>query len=126
MTEQRAPQKLSPEELAAFESLLLERKRLLSGDLQSLEDGDAQDASDLSTLSTHLADQGSDLAESDVSLGCRESASTELQEIAEALERIRDGSFGLCESCEQAIVKERLEAIPYARLCLPCKRLEEE
>jgi DnaK suppressor protein len=40
--------------------------------------------------------------------------------------RIEDGSFGLCDSCEKPIARERLEAIPYARLCMPCKIQEEE
>lgn len=118
--------KLTAEELSKFEADLLERRRILLGDFQSIEDGDARDASELSGNSTHIADLGSDRASSDVSLGRRESASGEIQEIDDALERIRDGSFGLCESCEKGIVKERLEAIPYARLCLPCKVEEEE
>jgi DnaK suppressor protein len=54
-----------------------------------------------------------------------ENESDELQEIEEALERIRDGSFGLCESCKKKIPKERLKAIPYTRLCVNCKKKEE-
>jgi RNA polymerase-binding transcription factor DksA len=84
-----------------------------------MEEADARDGSEPSALPSHIADQGSDRGRVDVSLGRRESASTEIQEIDEALERIRDGSFGLCENCDKPIVKGRLEAIPYARLCLP-------
>jgi RNA polymerase-binding transcription factor DksA len=113
------------DELAQIEAMLVERRRLLLNDVQALEEEEAQDASDLSPFSTHLADLGSDRASSDVSLGCRASASSEIQEIDEALERIHDGSFGLCETCEKPIAKGRLEAIPYARLCLPCKAAEE-
>src|SRR5687768_18138685 len=92
--------KLTSEDLQQFETALLERRRLLMGDFRSLEESESRDSSELSNLSTHLADMGSDRAESDVSLGRRESASSEIQELDDALERLRDGSFGLCETCE--------------------------
>jgi len=113
------------EELDQFESMLLERRRSLLGDIQSLQEAEARDVAEAST-STHLADLGSDRAASDLSLGRLESESAEIQQIDGALECIRDGSFGLCENCDQPISKARLEAIPYAQLCVPCKRLEEE
>jgi RNA polymerase-binding protein DksA len=116
---------LTPEEMERFESLLMERRRVLLSDLQALEDPDAHGVSETSAVSSHLADLGSDREASDISLGMRASESTEVREIDEAVERIREGSFGRCESCEKPIAKERLEAIPYARLCLPCK-VEEE
>ena len=125
MSDNVAVGKLTPAELQEFEAALLERRRVLMTDFQALEEAETRDTSDLSSLSTHLADLGSDRASSDVSLGRRESASLEIQEIDEALDRIRDGSFGLCENCEKTILKARLEAIPYARLCLKCKTEEE-
>src|SRR5262245_10734540 len=117
--------KLTPDDLKEFEAALRERRRLLMGDFRALEEAESRDSSELSNMSTHLADMGSDRAESDVSLGRRESASSEIQDIDDALERIQDGTFGLCESCEKGILKARLEAIPYARLCLTCKQEEE-
>jgi len=114
------------EELGRFRLMLLERRRFLLTDFQALEDEEAQEASGVSRHSTHLADLGTDRASSDVSLGFRASASSEIQAIDEALDRIRDGTFGVCETCETPISKGRLEAIPYTRLCLPCKRLEED
>ena len=113
------------DDLNRFEALLVERRRLLLSDLQALEDAGARDASEVSAMSSHLADFGSDRAASDVSLGRRESESTEVQEIDDARERIKEGTFGRCETCEKPIAKDRLEAIPYARLCLPCKKEEE-
>jgi RNA polymerase-binding protein DksA len=112
-------------QLEQFETALLERRQLLLNDFQALEAAEARDASHAASASTHLADLGSDRAASDISLGCRESASGEIQQIDEALERILDGSFGLCETCDKRISEERLGAIPYARLCLSCKKREE-
>lgn len=125
MSDNVAVGKLTPAELQEFEAALLERRRILMNDFRALEEAESRDTSDLSSLSTHLADLGSDRAASDVSLGRRESASSEIQDIDDALGRIRDGSFGQCENCDKPILKARLEAIPYARLCLACKQEEE-
>jgi DnaK suppressor protein len=105
--------------------MLLERRELLFNDMRGLEAAEAREAADIPRRSSHLADLGSDRAASDVSLGRRESECEEIQEIDDALDRVRDGSFGLCEDCELRIPKARLEAIPYARLCLVCKMREE-
>lgn len=50
----------------------------------------------------------------------------ELKEIDAALERIRQGTYGICEECEEEIALPRLRAIPTARLCINCKRKAEE
>ncbi len=42
-----------------------------------------------------------------------------------ALEAIEDGTYGVCERCEQAIPRRRLDAVPWARLCVPCQSAEE-
>jgi DnaK suppressor protein len=125
MTTNGTVDKLTKEELDQFESMLVERRALLLNDFRALEEEEAQAGSKDSVLSTHLADVGSDRASSDVNLECQATTSSEIREIDEARERIRDGSFGLCEECEKPIAKGRLEAIPYTRLCLPCKAAEE-
>ena len=120
---------LSKSELNEFKALLMARKKVLAGDVKTLEDEACKKgtdaAGDLSTLPMHLADLGTDSHEQDVSLGLMENETDELHEIQEAFERIKDGSFGLCENCRKKIPKERLKAIPYARLCVPCKKKEE-
>jgi len=120
---------LSKAELKEFKTLLLHRKAVLQGDVKTLEDEACKKgtdaAGDLSTLPMHLADLGTDSHEQDISLGLMENETDELHEIQEAFERIKDGSFGLCENCRKKIPKERLKAIPYARLCVSCKKKEE-
>jgi len=46
----------------------------------------------------------------------------QLSEINRALKRIDEGAYGICESCGNAILVERLEALPYAELCIDCQR----
>src|SRR5579872_351127 len=72
---------LTPEEMERFESLLMDRRRVLLSDLQALEDADARSVSETSAVSSHLADLGSDREASDISLGMRASESTEVREI---------------------------------------------
>lgn len=120
---------LSKSELNEFKALLLTRKKVLQGDVKTLEDEACKKGSDaagdLSTLPMHMADLGTDSHEQDISLGLMENESDEIHEIQEAFERIKDGSFGLCETCRKKIPKERLRAIPYTRLCVTCKKKEE-
>lgn len=47
------------------------------------------------------------------------------REIRAALERLADGEYGFCEDCGEAINARRLEAAPWATLCVPCKEEEE-
>ncbi len=49
-----------------------------------------------------------------------------IQAIEEALQRIDDGSFGECSNCGEIVNKKRLEAVPWAKLCLACQELEEQ
>jgi DnaK suppressor protein len=74
--------------------------------------GDEVDAA----LETAAGEASSQLAEVE---------SRELVEIENALARIKDGSYGKCESCEKAIAPARLNALPYATLCILCARKEE-
>lgn len=49
-----------------------------------------------------------------------------LKEVTLALQRIEEGSFGLCERCNEPIAEKRLDALPFARHCINCQRVVEE
>jgi len=51
---------------------------------------------------------------------------SELHEIQDALKRIERGEYGVCDNCGKAIGAPRLQALPFATLCLKCKQQEEE
>jgi len=118
---------LSKHELNQFKTLLILRKKQLRGDVSKLESEALKDAGsgDLSSLPMHMADQGTDNFEQDITLGLMESEGEELQEIEEALDRIKENTYGVCDTCRKAIPKPRLKAIPYALLCVTCKAKEE-
>lgn len=46
-----------------------------------------------------------------------------LRLVEEALDRVQSGDFGVCLSCEQPIPQKRLQALPWARYCVPCQEL---
>jgi RNA polymerase-binding transcription factor DksA len=108
-----------------YEALLRERRRTLLRDIEGLDEERSAEGGNAAGVPQHPADLGSDSVEYDVIRSCEENVTAVLQEIDDALARIGDGTFGCCESCEEPIPKERLEAIPYARLCISCKSLEE-
>ena len=116
---------LHPEQLSEFETLLRRRKALLADDVLGLERAWTDHSEMDGAHSNHMAESGSDTFEEDLRLERMEAAGKEMEEIEAALERLHDGIFGICEECGKAISVERLTAIPYARLCLGCKQVEE-
>jgi DnaK suppressor protein len=70
----------------------------------------------------HIADSATETYLRELDEGLEENAAQVLAEIEEALGRIDDGTYGLCASCGGPIGVERLEAVPYATLCLDDKR----
>ena len=73
----------------------------------------------------HLADRASDLVDLEVDHTLGENAGHVIVEIDDALRRIEEGSYGLCSVCGATIPEERLDAVPYATLCLDDKRRQE-
>jgi RNA polymerase-binding transcription factor DksA len=82
-------------------------------------------AGDLSGYSFHMADVGTDAMEREKAFQLASAEGRILLEINEALRRIARQEYGRCESCENPILRARLEAMPTARLCLSCKEKEE-
>jgi DnaK suppressor protein len=71
------------------------------------------------------ADAGSASFERETAQSLSNHARRILTQIDDALRRIDNGTYGVCERCGEQIEPERLEAIPYATLCMACKRHEE-
>lgn len=125
MTASQRPEPLAPERREQFKALLLARRAALQGDVRDLEKEEKESAGGESAGSIPATDLGIDRGAHDVSLGCLETATHEIQAIDEALERLEEGSYGICDGCGERIPEKRLEAIPYTQYCLTCKKSEE-
>jgi len=68
-----------------------------------------------------IYDLASDERDREMSLLISDRDREKIAEIDEALKRIEDGSYGICEECETDIPKQRLLIMPFARLCVNCK-----
>lgn len=121
---------MKAEEVAQFKKLLLSLRERLVGKVDFMQ-GEAlkksrQDASgDLSNVPIHMADVGTDNYERDIMIELIQNGEEGVRNIDTALEKIQDGTFGVCELCAKKINKERLKAVPYAKLCIDCQREEE-
>lgn len=73
-----------------------------------------------------MADMASNAYTKEFLLSLSDSERSMLKDIQEALERIEDGSYGVCQECEEPINAKRLDAIPWARLCVPCQEKQEK
>lgn len=117
---------LDRKQLAHFRELLLEKRAELVGDLSGMENSALRsEQSNLSTMPQHMADMGSDSYDQDLTLGLMESERQLLVEIDEALERIADGTFGVCVEMGKPINKARLEVKPWAKYCIEAARAME-
>ena len=104
--------------------LLTMRARVL-GAAHDLVEGDEDDGELSNAAGDHLADHASDILDREVDDSLEENAEQLVREIDAALGRIDEGTYGTCGRCGRQIPEERLAAVPYATLCVDCKRIEE-
>ena len=119
---QQAPNALKKKDLKRFEKILIEKKEeILRNARKTLEHDMSLDAND-------LPDE-MDLASSEYiqsfTFRLRGRERTFLDKIDKALEKIEEGTFGICEVCEEPINVKRLEARPETTLCIRCKEDQE-
>jgi DnaK suppressor protein len=121
---------LSKKELAEYRAMLLQKRRTLLGDMdgmhaEAMRDSDEGASSDLSTMPVHMADMGTDNYEQEFTLGLLESERQLLRDIDEALQRIADGTYGVCLGTGKPINKSRLRAMPWAKYSIEYARMRE-
>ena len=118
-------------DLDHFRKLLEAARKKIVGDLNHLEKDSLnlsqRDASgDLSGYSLHMADMATDNFDREFNLDLASSEQQILNQIDEALLKIDEGRFGVCEVCAKPIAQKRLMAVPYARSCIKCQSEEEK
>jgi RNA polymerase-binding protein DksA len=110
-------------QLAAFKAILLRKRAELVGDVSSMETEALMGQSgSLSHLPQHMAEQGSDAYGQSLSLDIAAGNRRLIKEIDDALLRIENGTYGVCELTGKPIKAERLEELPWARYSIEAAR----
>lgn len=119
--------KLTPAEIREFKDLLSAKRDEILANVISMEDETLhRQRSNLSNMPIHMADIGTDNFDQEFTLGLMDSERKLMKEIDEALQRIENGTYGICEGSGRPIPKARLEAIPWARYCVEYASLLEK
>ena len=87
---------------------------------QAMQASGGQGESELSNAPMHLADMGTDEFMHGLNATLLENEERLTADVGDAIGRIDDGTFGVCENCNQDIAEERLQAMPFARHCVVC------
>jgi DnaK suppressor protein len=112
-------------ELEYFKNLILEKRKEILEDLESLKASimditTGEYVSENSTYSLHM-EQGTDTMEREKTFMYAAREGKFLNYLDDALKRIEKGTYGFCIECGKVIEKERLEAVPHAQMCIQCK-----
>ena len=109
-----------------FREALLEERTRVEAAIQNLHDENpgtlAEDAGEETAYDNHLADTATETYDRELDYTLEENSEQILAEIDGALKRIEDGTYGICTNRGEQISVERLEALPWATLCIDCAR----
>ena len=122
---------LTADENEQFKQMLLEKRREIVGNVNEMKDEALKkprlDATgDLSSMPIHMADIGTDNYEQEFALGLMDSERKLLREIDDALLRLDEGTYGVCEATGKPIASARLQAKPWARYSVEYARMLEQ
>ena len=123
--------KYTKKDLLEFKKLLLKRKEEILADIKHISDdtlkkSQKEASGDISGYTYHMADVATDNYDREFSLGLASNERKSLYELDDAMKKIEDGTFGVCEDCKSLISKNRLKAVLYARLCVKCQEKKEK
>ena len=123
--------KMTKKELKEFKKLVIKKKEELLDSMRhisedTLKHSQKDAAGDISGYTIHMADMATDAYDREFSLGLATSEQKVIFEVDDAMKRIEEGTYGVCEDCEKLIAKRRLKAVPHARLCIKCQQKREK
>lgn len=123
--------KMTKKELKEFKKLVIKKKEELLDSVRHISEDtlkrSQKDASgDISSYTIHMADMATDTYDREFSLGLATSEQKIIFEVDDAMKRIEEGTYGICEDCDKLIAKRRLKAVPHARLCIKCQQKREK
>lgn len=128
--EVRKAKKIDKKKLAFYQERLLKEKQALLDELTEIGKGNLKvlqsEASGEVSYDEHLADSGTYTFERERDLSLENNIRDILSKIEAALQKMKKGTYGVCDRCGAEIDPARLKALPYANLCIKCKQAEEK
>lgn len=120
------PAKPLPKKYERIRQMLIAEAARIRADLKEVESRTARTtesevASETGGYEDHPADMASETYEREKDLALGENLHDILGKIRIALEKMEQGTYGTCDACRQRIAAERLEALPFATLCVACQ-----
>ena len=109
-----------------FRRILLDERERVRGAIEYLHQenpGSLEDDTGEESFDNHLGDAAAVTYDREMDYTLEDNSESVLAAIEKALLKIESGTYGICERCGKPIAPERLEALPYAELCIDCKRL---
>ncbi|MBI3319440.1 MAG: TraR/DksA C4-type zinc finger protein [Candidatus Omnitrophica bacterium] len=117
-------------QLKEFKRRLLEERTKFAGEIKAIvreaSKNPREASGDLSAYTVHLADMSADTYERELVMDLASSEQEVLYQIDEALKRLEEGAYGVCQQCSRPISLSRLKAVPYTSLCIGCQRAKEQ
>lgn len=114
---------MNSEQLEPYRRTLLEKQRELSS---ALSRAGAEVAEQDELAIQDYGDKATSTYTKDSLLQQRSQQSEQLAAIQDSLRRIEEGTYGVCTECGEPIASKRLEAMPWAGLCMGCRKLQDE
>jgi RNA polymerase-binding protein DksA len=123
--------KFTKKDLLEFKKIVLKKKEEILAEIKqisedTLKKSQKEASGDISGYTYHMADVATDNYDREFSLVLASNERELLFAIDEALKKIEEGTFGICEDCKSLIAKNRLKALPYAPLCVKCQSKKEK
>jgi RNA polymerase-binding protein DksA len=109
-----------------FRDLLLEERGRVAAALENLHEDHqgslGEETGEDAVYDNHLADTATETYDRELDYTLEENSEHVLADIDAALKRVEEGTYGTCTNCGKPIPEERLEARPWATLCIECQR----
>src|SRR3989338_8191897 len=120
---------LNAQQLKQFRQLLITERERCTKEIRSIVEetkkSPREASGDLSGYTIHMADMAADTYERELSMNLVSSEQEVLYQIDDALKRIDESTYGICQQCNNPITLTRLKAVPYAAMCIACQRQQE-
>jgi DnaK suppressor protein len=109
---------LDKKTLARFKKILLKEREQIVGEVKQIDESSKEMGQD---GIQDIGDEAANIYNKQILLSLNENERMRLQEVDEALDRMVNGTYGICEECDDFIGLKRLEVRPIAKYCVPCK-----